>query len=139
LKTLKSIKNISEIRRFIKNHQRLVHTGNLAEFWCEKLCGIKLASKTNEKGYDGITKKGEKVEIKHRKIKGNIPLGMKIDTKNISYIYYVIMDDELLPINIYRYNVKYIKPRENGRVSFKEAHDKGNFEIIYAASKKASY
>ncbi len=135
MKTLESITNINEIKRFIKKHQKLVHTGNLAEFWCEKLCGIKLATKTNEKGFDGETKTGEKVEIKHRKIKGNIPLGMKIDLKNISYIYYVIMNEELLPAFIYRYNVKQIKPKANGRVSFKEAHDKGNFEIVYKASK----
>ena len=49
------------------------------------------------------------------------------------------MDDELLPVSIYRYNVKHIRPRANGRVSFKEAHDKGNFETIYEANKKASY
>lgn len=132
-KTINSIKDIDEIKHFIKKHKRLVDTGKLAEFWCEKLCGITLAKKSNEKGYDGITSSGEKIEIKYRYLKGKVPPGMKIDTAKIKYVYYVFMNEDLLPDSIYRYNIKHIQQKENSRVSFKNAHKKGQFEIIYSS------
>ncbi len=131
MKDIEKIKNSRELIQLLQKHKRLIHTGNLAEFWCEQLCNIKLANISNQKGFDGTTKKGEKVEIKFRANCKGTPKGMKIDLSKITYIYYVMMDEDLLPAIIYRYHKKNISKLNNGRVSFHNAHLNNKFEVVY--------
>jgi hypothetical protein len=129
----KSIPDFLKFCNFIKKHKQIIDTGKLSEWYCKLLFNLRLSDKPNS-SYDAIDKNGNKVEIKQRKTKGKMLGGMKIDLSRISYVLYVVLQDDLLPETIYRFDKKHIRQLKNGRASFKWAFDKGKAEIIYKIS-----
>ncbi|MBI2576047.1 hypothetical protein HYV84_02450 [Candidatus Woesearchaeota archaeon] len=140
IKTLEDLKKIPDFKRFDEflkfgKELKLVHLGNLAEFYCEELFSIKDIEKEfvrNRKGPDGYLN-GEPVEIRYRNIKSkkeSLP-GFKLDKNKIRWLYYVTFDDNLFPDIICRFDPSKLKKGKKGRVKGLRIGGPG-YEMIYS-------
>lgn len=96
--------DFGEFTYFLKKYRHLIHTGNLAEYYCKWLFGVELNSKNNTLGYDG-TLNGKKVQIKQR---GKVS-SLETDPENYDLLYYVLLNDDLIPVKIERYESSDLK------------------------------
>lgn len=127
---LKVIPNFNQFAKFISKFQEVVDIGKLAEFYCSKLFGLKLVKPCNS-NIDAVGPAGEKIEIKCRTYSGKIPPGMKVNLQDIDYVFYVVLDDNLLPKRIFKIKSKDIYYTRGKRVSFKKAFDSDKAELIF--------
>ncbi len=94
------IKLLTEVRVF---KERLISTGELAQFYCEKLFDISQQNlKWNSEGCDGFLPDGSPVEVKQRKGKLTFPL----DISKIKYLFLVDLKEDFLPKEIYKIPVE---------------------------------
>ena len=135
-------KTLADLRRVMPGLDRLlrsaapyrdvIHTGRLAERYCEKLFPLRLMKTSNARGIDAKAPHGERVEIKHRVYRGATPPGMKIDLAGVDLVYYVKLAPDLLPDCIYRIESKHIAATTNGRVSFRTAIRDGAATVVFS-------
>ena len=127
----KKIPDFVKFCRFLKKHEYIIDTGRLSEWYCKILFNLKLSSKSNEL-YDAEDRQGNRVEIKQRNYSGKTPGGMKMDLKRISYVFYVKLNESLLPEIIHKIDKKDIIKLSNGRVSFRKAFNENiKAKIVY--------
>ncbi|OGG04811.1 hypothetical protein A2Z33_05880 [Candidatus Gottesmanbacteria bacterium RBG_16_52_11] len=122
LKTYKDLKqsipNFENFCDILQKYKELINTGKLAEFYCRRLFRLEPVVPSNS-NFDAMTQYLKKVEIKYRNFKkGKTPPGMKIDSSLVDYVYYLELNENLLPINIYLYNIADLKHTTGMRVSF---------------------
>jgi hypothetical protein len=126
----KVIPEFDKFAKFISKFRDVVDTGKLAEFYCSKLFRLKLVKPRNS-NIDATSPPGKKIEIKHRFYKREIPPGMKIDLRNIDYVLYVGLDDDLLPKRIYKIESKDINYTTHKRVSFRKAFKENKAKLVF--------
>ncbi len=125
------IPNYEKFKQVLIDHKEIIDTGRLAEFYCSKLFDLKLVQPHNS-SIDAIAPDGARIEIKHRFYSGKIPPGMKINLKNIDWVYYVELNADLLPEHIHRINPNDIETPSGNRVSFRHAFMDGKAELIFS-------
>ncbi|MDO8538291.1 MAG: hypothetical protein Q7S21_05385 [archaeon] len=125
-----SIHNFKRFRAFLLEFKEIIDTGKLAEFYCCKLFDLKPV-KPHNAYIDAKSKSGERIEIKHRFFSGKTPPGMKINLKNIDFVYYVELSDNLLPKQIFKIKKEDIEQVSKGRVSFKKVFKEKKAEIVF--------
>ncbi len=128
------IPNFLEFKKFIAKYKDIVDKGKLAEYYCGILFNLTPIKPFNAK-YDALTQEGKKVEIKHRIVKSTIPPGMKIDLEIIDLVYYVYLNDDLLPTHIYKFNKNDLRYTVGKRVSFRNAFENKKYELLYRMNK----
>jgi len=119
-----------QFTELISKFKEIVDSGKLAEFYCSRLFDLKLVRPRNS-NIDAIGPKGERIEIKHRFYSGKIPPGMKINLHNIDYVFYVELDDNLLPNRIFKIKSNDIDYTTGKRVSFKRAFNENKVELVF--------
>lgn len=133
-KNLKDLKKIiSNFKHFKENlvkFKNFIDTGKLAEYYCIVLYELKLI-KPHNASFDALTSDNKKVEIKHRVHKGSILPGMKINLESIDQVYYVELDQNLLPIKIHKILVTDLEYSTGKRVSFKKVFDLKKNQVIF--------
>ncbi|MCP8313155.1 MAG: hypothetical protein H3Z53_02120 [archaeon] len=132
-------KNMKDLRReiedfdgfvsFISKFEKIIDTGKLAEFYCEKL--FRLKPQPRNSGFDATSSDGKKIEIKHRFYSTKTPPGMEVDLEEIDYIYYVDLDESLLPSRIYQIKSGDVYYTKGKRVSFRRAFEERKFKLIF--------
>jgi hypothetical protein len=126
----KIIADFKQFTELISRFKEIVDSGKLAEFYCSRLFDLKLVRPRNS-NIDAIGPKGERIEIKHRFYSGKIPPGMKINLHNIDYVFYVELDDNLLPNRIFKIKSNDIDYTTGKRVSFKRAFNENKVELVF--------
>jgi len=126
----KIIADFNQFTELISKFKEIVDSGKLAEFYCSRLFDLKLVRPRNS-NIDAIGPKGERIEIKHRFYSGKIPPGMKINLHNIDYVFYVELDDNLLPNRIFKIKSNDIDYTTGKRVSFKRAFNENKVELVF--------
>jgi hypothetical protein len=126
----KIIADFKQFTELISKFKEIVDSGKLAEFYCSRLFDLKLVRPRNS-NIDAIGPKGERIEIKHRFYSGKIPPGMKINLHNIDYVFYVELDDNLLPNRIFKIKSNDIDYTTGKRVSFKRAFNENKVELVF--------
>jgi hypothetical protein len=126
------------LRAAWSDYRDVIHTGRLAERYCAALFGLRLMKTPNNRGADAIGRRGERVEIKQRIVRGATPPGMKIDLTGVDLVYYVKLAPDLLPDCIYRIESMHITSTTNGRVSFAKAIRDGAATVVYSRTVAAT-
>jgi hypothetical protein len=126
----KIIADFNQFTELVSKFKEIVDSGKLAEFYCSRLFDLKLVRPRNS-NIDAIGPKGERIEIKHRFYSGKIPPGMKINLHNIDYVFYVELDDNLLPNRIFKIKSNDIDYTTGKRVSFKRAFNENKVELVF--------
>jgi hypothetical protein len=129
---------LDRLLRSATEYRDVIHTGRLAERYCAALFGLRLMKTPNSRGGDAIGRRGERVEIKQRIIRGATPPGMKIDLSGVDVVYYVKLAPDLLPDCIYRIERKHITATTNGRVSFATAIRDGAAAVVFSRTAPAA-
>jgi hypothetical protein len=130
----KSLLSIYDLKISSQEHS-IIDTGMLAEVYCKKLFSLRSHQVWNG-SFDAETMDGkEKIEIKTRRTRFKnkeiaCPLGMKVKEK-IDWLFYVFFNEDFTLKSIWAFHKSGFTRQKNGRVSFKEAFHKDNYERIY--------